>query len=372
MNKATFNRNTPYNHLPLLPLDSDVLDKEVLIKWGLASRALAELKKNILRLPDPFMLVNTISIQEAKTSTEIENIFTTNDDLYKAISDKVREENADPATKEVLNYREALWAGYKDVITRGMFSIDSIVSIYQRIKNTRQGLRSPQSQVVIRRGDSDIKPGEIIYTPPRGKGVVEQKLNNLLEYLNGDLGAGEDPLIKMAITHYQFEAIHPFNDGNGRCGRVLNLLYLVKTGLLSHPVLYMSKYIIRNKADYYHLLAGVTQRGAWKPWLLFMLDAVEKTSADTNYLIDAIIDQMAATLLYARSEIKWYTKEVNELIFSQPYIKPSVIGKILGRTSRTTITNYMHTLSEMNILTPVQDGKEVFYLNNDLVRILEG
>ena len=370
--RLKFDRNLPYNQLPLLPLVSDVLEKDVLLKWGLASRALAELNKNILRLPNPQMLINTISLQEAKTSTAIENIFTTNDELYKAISDKVREENTDPATKEVLNYREALWAGFRDIIDEGSFSVNSMVSIYQRIKNTRQGLRPPQSQVVIRRGDSQFKPGEIVYTPPRGKGVVEEKLNNLIAYLNGKLGANEDPLIKMVISHYQFEAIHPFNDGNGRSGRILNLLYLIKTKLLSQPVLYMSKYIIQNKADYYYLLAGVTQRNDWKPWLLYMLDAVEKTSAETNFLIDSIIDQMASTFDYAKQEIKWYSKEVNEQIFSQPYIKPHSIGKILGRTSRTTLTKYMHELTEKNILTPRQDGKEVFYLNNDLIRILEG
>ena len=369
---AQFDRNIPYNQLPLLPIPSDIIDKEVVIKWGVASRALAELKGNVLRLPNPDILINTISLQEAKSSSEIENIFTTNDELYRAISDKVNEENSNPAIKEVLHYREALWSSYKELNEKEVFSQDLIVSIFQRIKKTNEGIRSPQSQVVIRRGNSDLKPGEIVYTPPRGTGVIEEKLQNLVDYLNGTLPCEDDPLLKMAVAHYQFEAIHPFSDGNGRTGRILNLLYLVKSGLISQPVLYLSSYIIRNKDDYYFRLAGVTQRGAWKPWLLFMLDAVENTSAHTNRLIDEIVNQMAATLDYARKELKWYTKEVNELIFSQPYVKPKLVGEVVGRSSRTTLTRYMQELARLKILTPKQAGKEVYYINNDLVRILEG
>ena len=180
-----------------------------------------------------------------------------------------------------------------------------------------------------------------------------------------------DPLLKMCIAHYQFEAIHPFSDGNGRTGRILNLLYLVKSNLLSLPVLYLSNYIIKNKDDYYYHLAGVSQRGAWKPWILFMLDAIEKTSINTNQSIDMIIDQMEATLAFGRKELKWYNKEVNEALFSQPYIKPSIIGNITGRKSRTTLTAYMKELIKKQILSTNQVGKEVFYINNDLVRILE-
>lgn len=372
MKKDTqFDRNIPFNQLPVLPIPSDVIDREVIIKWGIASRALAELKSNILRLPNPDILINTISLQEARSSSEIENIFTTNDELYRAISDKVNEENSNPATKEVLHYREALWSSYKELHESGSFSLDLLVSIFQRIKKTKEGIRSPQSQIVIRRGNSELKPGEIVYTPPRGKGIIEEKLQNLIDYLNGTLPGEEDPLLKMAIAHYQFEAIHPFSDGNGRTGRIINLLYLVKSGLISQPILYLSSYIIHNKDEYYYRLAGVTQRGAWKPWLLFMLDAVENTSTHTNHLIDEIVKQMAATLEYARIELKWYSKEVNELIFSQPYVKPQLIGEVVGRSSRTTITKYMQELVKFKILTPKQVGKEVYYINNDLIRILE-
>jgi Fic family protein len=369
--KDKYDRTLPFNDLPPLPPDNRVVDKDVLLSWGYASRALAELNKNLLRLPNPDMLVNTISLQEAKSSSAIENIFTTEDELYKAISDTVREEYANPNTKEVLRYREALWAGYREVKEKGSIDLESIVKVFQEVKNTGQTIRPPQSQVVIKRGQSEFRPGEIIYTPPRGKGVVEEKMANLIGFMNDKGNKEMDPLIRMAIAHYQFEAIHPFTDGNGRTGRIINLLYLVQEGLISHPGLYLSKYIIDHKDEYYHCLSGVTQRQAWKPWIIYMLEAVRQTAYYTSQMIDAIVDQMAATLEYGKREIKWYTKEVNEAIFTQPYIKPQVLGKILGRTSRTTLTRYMNELSEHKILMPKQDGKEVFYLNNDLIRILE-
>lgn len=176
----------------------------------------------------------------------------------------------------------------------------------------------------------------------------------------------------MCIAHYQFEAIHPFPDGNGRTGRILNLLYLVNAGLLNLPVLYLSKYIIVNKDDYYYNLGIVTQRGSWKPWILYMLDAIEKTAELTSRLIDSILAQMDSTLVHAKGSIKWYSKEVNELIFSQPYIKPKLIADQLKITSRTTLTKYFNELVEAKILSPVKDGKELFYMNDDLIRILEG
>lgn len=369
--KIMFDRNKPYNELPLLPPPDEVINNEVLLKWGLASRALAELNKNMLRLPNPTMLINTISLQEAKSSSEIENIFTTDDELFKAISDTVKEENANPNTKEVLRYREALWAGYADIQEKGRVDIDLIIKIYQQIKDTKQEIRSPQSQVVIKKGDSEFRAGEVIYTPPRGEGIIESKMKNLMEFLNNNKKYSIDPLLKMVIAHYQFEAIHPFSDGNGRAGRVFNLLYLVNQGLLSHPVLYLSKYIIQHKDDYYFHLSAVTQRNAWKKWLLFMLEAVKQTASYTNRLIDEITSQKEATYNFASDKLKWYNMEINETLFSQPYIKPEIIGKILNRTSRTTLTHYMKELCKLQILSLKQDGKEVFYLNNDLIRILE-
>ncbi|MBA3706012.1 MAG: Fic family protein [Bacteroidetes bacterium] len=322
-----------------------------------------------MRIPNPLMLVNTISLQEAQSSTAIENIFTTEDELYKAVSDTVKEETANPATKEVLKYREALWGGYNTLTKKKVFDKSIAIKIFQQIKNTKQGIRPPQSQVVIKRGQSEFKAGEIIYTPPRGPGIVENKINNLFDFLNQKNSF--DPLLKMAIAHYQFEAIHPFTDGNGRAGRILNLLYLVDQKLLSHPVLYLSKFIIHHKDDYYHHLSGVTQRQAWKPWLIYMLSAVEGTAQITNQKIDEILAQMESTHKYAQAKLKWYSLELNQALFSQPYFKQKLVGEITGIRSRTTLTKYMQQLVDLGVLTAHEDGREVFYINNDLIRILQ-
>jgi len=368
--KVVYDRLKPFNGLPALPIDLK-LDSELLLKWGYASRALAELNRNLQRLPNPSMLVNTLSIREAKSSAEIENIFTTEDELYKAISDSVKEERANPATKEVLRYREALWEGYNHVAQAGELKIKTIISIHKKVKNSTQGIRPPQSLTVIKRGESEFRSGEVIYTPPRGKGIIESKMENLLKFLNDDKFSDLDPLLKMCIAHGQFEAIHPFSDGNGRTGRIINLLYLVSQGLISQPVLYLSKYIIENKDDYYYHLGGITQKGAWKKWVLFMLEAVLKTAQHTNRLIDDIINQMDATYIHGKEHLKWYSKEINELLFYQPYCKAKLIGGAIERSSRTTLTKYMADLVSIGILSSKQDGKEVYFINNDLIRILE-
>ncbi|MEX0982241.1 MAG: Fic/DOC family N-terminal domain-containing protein [Bacteroidales bacterium] len=368
-----FDRSKPFNVISALPPSAEIEnDPEILKKLVSASRALATVDGNINRLANPLMLVNTIALQEAKTSTEIENIFTTEDELYKAVSDSVKERNADPATKEVLKYREALWTGYNLIRETGKIDHKIIIGIYQKIKETNSSYRPPQANVVIRRGQSEFRSGEIVYTPPRGEGLVENLMDNLIQYLNDNEKHKLDPLLKMSIAHYQFEAIHPFQDGNGRTGRILNLLYLVNQNLLSHPVLYMSKYIIINKDDYYFNLGAVSQRNAWKSWILYMLDAIEQTSHLTNNIINEILEQMDSTLSYTKSKIKWYNKEVNELLFSQPYIKPSSIGNVVDKSSRTTLTKYVNELIQYKVLTPKKDGLEVYYLNNDLIRILEG
>jgi Fic family protein len=368
-----YDRREPYNNLPLLPPNKDIANNPAILKRLVsASRALATVNGNLNRLPNPLMLINTLALQEAKTSTEIENIFTTEDELYKAISESQTESEASPAIKEVLKYREALWAGFRELQENKVIDSKLIKQIFNQIKETNTGYRPPQAQVVIKRGESEFRSGEIIYTPPRAAGLIEQLIDNMLEYLNNDEEYPGDPLIKMCVAHYQFEAIHPFQDGNGRTGRILNLLYLFSKGLLSQPVLYMSKFIILHKEDYYYKLGAVTQRGSWEAWIEFMLEATEKTSILTNRKINEILDQMEATLAYAKGKIKWYSKEVNEAIFSQPYIKPKIIGDVVGKSSRTTLTKYMNELVSLNILSPKKDGLEVFYVNNDLIRILEG
>lgn len=373
MEKIKFDRRTPYNDLPLLPPNNDIENNPIILKRLVsASRALATVNGNLNRLPNPLMLINTLALQEAKTSTEIENIFTTEDELYKAISDKHKESIANPSTKEVLKYREALWAGFKELQVKKKIDAQLIKEIFNQIKETTSGYRPPQAQVVIKRGDSEFRSGEIIYTPPRAEGVINALMGNLIEYYNNDDLYPADPLLKMCVGHYQFEAIHPFQDGNGRTGRILNLLYLFSKGLLCQPVLYMSKFIILNKEDYYYNLGAVTQRNSWETWIEFMLEATEKTSVLTNARINEILSQMASTLEYAKGKIRWYNKEINEAIFSQPYIKPFIIGEILGKTSRTTLTKYMNELVNNRILRPKKDGNEVYYINDDLIRILEG
>lgn len=366
-----FDRNIPHNALPLLPPPDVEHDPEVLRKLVKATRALASVNYNVLRIPNPLMLINTIALQEARTSTEIENIFTTEDELYMAVSETVREDRSNLAIKEVLRYREALWTGYGELTRKGKIDIDLITSIFQQIKDTSAGIRPPHAMITIKRGESEFRSGETIYTPPRGADVLENLMQNLVAYLNDDDRYPADPLLKMCITHYQFEAIHPFQDGNGRTGRILNLLYLVSQNLLTQPVLYLSQYIVHHKDDYYHNLAGVTQRGDWKAWVMFMLDAIEKTAIVTSDLIDAILRQMNETFLYGKANIKWYNKEINEALFSQPYSRPKTIADVISKSSRTTITKYMDELVKARILVPRREGKEVYYLNEDLIRILQ-
>ena len=368
----TYDRKNPFNDLPLLPPPPQIgNDIDIWKKLVAASRALASVKNGMLRLPNPYMLINTIALKEAQTSTAIENIFTTEDELYKAVSDTVQEDNSNAATKEVLRYREALWEGYRMISDKKTIDMDCVLSIFRQVKNSSAGMRPPQSQTTIKRGQSEFRAGEIIYTPPRGTRLINKLMNNLLEYLNNDEKYPDDPLLKMCFSHYQFEAIHPFQDGNGRTGRIINLLYLVNKGLLSMPTLYLSKYIIVHKDDYYYNLGAVTQRGSWKEWVLYMLDAIESTSKLTERLITEIIDQMNATLDYGKSQLKWYNKEINEVIFSQPYLKPATIGELIERSSRTTLSRYMNEMVEAKILSHKKDGNKVYYLNDDLIRILQ-
>ena len=367
-----FDRAQPYNDLPPLGVLNVEDNIKILKKLVTATRALATINGNLNRLPNPLMLVNTLSLQEAKTSTAIENIFTTEDELYKAISDSSKFDKYNPAIKEVLRYREALWAGFSTLQTKSGITEQLIIRIFNQIKETNTEYRPPQAKIVIKRGKSEFSPGEIVYTPPRGEGIINKLMKNLVDFLNDDEKYPIDPLLKMCIAHYQFEAIHPFQDGNGRTGRILNLLYLYSKGLLSQPALYISKYIISNKDDYYYKLSAVTQRQSWEPWILYMLDAIEKTSVIANNRINEIIEQMDLTFEYAKGKIKWYSKEINEVIFSQPYIKSKILGKVMRKTSRTTLTKYMNELVENKILRPKKIGTEVYYLNDDLLRILEG
>lgn len=252
-----YDRNRPFNSLPLLPPDNEKVETiEVLKALNNANKALAELKGIAKKLPNQSMLVNTIALREAKASTEIENIFTTDDELYKALS--ISEYGLKGNAKEVLRYRQALWKGYNDIGINQQLKIDTLIEIYREIKQVNDGIRPSQTETVILKRGSGLLAGEVVYTPPRGEHIIEEKLKNLIEYVNDDLKYPHDPLIKIAVSHYQFEAIHPFRDGNGRAGRILSILIMIQKHLLNVPILYLSAYIIREKEEYYELLKNVT------------------------------------------------------------------------------------------------------------------
>src|SRR6056297_1968250 len=320
MSKETipYDRTKPYNNLPLLPPDDkNVITIEVFKALNNANKALAELKGLARKLPNQSMLVNTIALREAKASTEIENIFTTEDELYKSLT--VNDSYLNGNAKEVLRYREALWRGYTEIINNGNFTIDSLIKIYQEIQNVNDGVRPPQTETVIKKRGSGLLSGEVIYTPPRGKKIINEKLNNLIEYINDDNKYDYDPLIKLAISHYQFEAIHPFRDGNGRAGRILRILLMNQKHLLDLPILYLSAYVIRVKDAYYEYLKNLTSLKRWEPWIIYMLKAVEETSVYTISKIEEIDRLFARTLKLVEDKLPHIRKEVIENLFEQPY-----------------------------------------------------
>ena len=258
-----FDRNKPYNNLPPLPSATELYrDEDVINELMLASRRLAELKGLASTLPNQSIFVNTIALREAKASSAIENIFTTDDELYRSLSYQEDDYLEGPA-KEILHYREALWKGFNRIAADKTMTLDTIIDVYREVKRTHDGIRPYQAEVVIKKRGWGSLIAETVYTPPRGKGVVEKKMAELLEFLNDDTKFPIDPLFKMAMAHYQFEAIHPFRDGNGRAGRILCILYMIQKQLLDLPILYLSSYILQNKDEYYQNLSGVTGTLLW-------------------------------------------------------------------------------------------------------------
>ena len=308
-----FDPNKPYNDLPLLPPKGDIETKAILKKTISANRALAGLKGATNLIPNPEILINAITLQEAKSSSEIENVVTTNDRLFKAFSAKSN--HFDNNTKEVIRYRDALWEGFNELKLRGILSTNLFVKIYQKIKETNADIRNtPDTKLVNDKG-------KVIYTPPVGEKQIRDFLQNLEKFIYND-SSSTDPLIKSAIIHYQFEAIHPFTDGNGRTGRIILILYLIVIKYLELPVLYLSRYIIENKSRYYTLLRTVTEKNDWEPWILYLLEAIESTSNQTIQLIDKIKQSLNDTINTVRTlQQAPVPKEVLELIYEQPYSK---------------------------------------------------
>ncbi len=360
-----YDRNLPYNNLPLLPPDdTDLESREIMRNAISANRALAELKGTGASIPNPNILINSLILQEAKHSSEIENVITTNDALYKAFS--AQTSKIDPATKEVLHYREALWEGFTQMQKKGLLTTNLFIRIVQTIKQNKAGIRSTPGTKI-----ANQLTGKVVYSPPEGETVIRDKLANLEAWLHepGDI----DPLVKLAVLHYQFEAIHPFSDGNGRTGRLINILYLAQQNLLGQPILYLSKYIIDHKADYYRLLRAVTEKQEWQPWILFMLNALEQTAGSTRQRIADIRQLLETTLQKAKAGLpgRVYSKELIELLFHQPYTKVRMIVDA-GIVQRKAAAEYLKELEIIGILKSQTIGKEKLYLNIDLFGLLSG
>jgi Fic family protein len=358
---TAFNKDIPYNDLPLLPPKQELETIAVLRKTISASRALSKLNGAITNLPNPRLFLDTIHLQEAKASSEIENIITTNDDLYQAIVADKKFDN--PAAKEVISYKEALWHGLEQLEKKPFITTNLCIEIVQRIKQNTSGIRTTPGTTL-----SNTK-GEVIYTPPSGESVIRDRLSNLEKFINEP--SKLDPLIKMALMHYQFEAIHPFADGNGRTGRILLLLYLKLEKLLDVPAIYLSEYIINNKAAYYNKLRLVTEKEDWEGWILYMLDMIETTAQKGLERLEAITSLMEQLSEEIKTQLpKAYSRELVEILFRLPYTKRKhLIDEKLGTPK--TVGNYLRDLEHAGFLKSVKVGKEKLYLNFRLMEILE-
>ena len=357
-----FNIHTPYNDLPDLPPKIDIETKTILKKAINANKALAGLKGISSTIPNPLILVNAIVLQEAKDSSQIENIVTTNDQLYEAFTETIK--TYDAQTKEVLRYREALWEGFKLLKRNNLLTTNLYINVYNVIKANSAGIRkTPGTKIAT-------STGKTLYMPPEGENIIRDKLRNLEEFIHDDK-YDIDPLIKLALIHYQFEAIHPFTDGNGRTGRIINILYLILTGLLDLPVLYLSKYIIENKDQYYQLLRNVTTKNAWEPWIEYVLDGIEATAIYTEEIIIHIRKLLDDTIEKAKSGLpkRVYSKELIELLFVQPYCKVKQLVDA-GIAKRQTAAEYLRELEKIGILRSKKVGTTKLYLNIKLYDLL--
>jgi Fic family protein len=358
---SKFSRKIPYNDLPLLPPNVEIESKRILRKTISAGRALAQLNGTLLNLPNPTLFLDTIYLQEAKASSEVENIITTNDELYKSwVADKKVD---DSPTKEVLSYKEALWLGLEQIKSKPFITTNLCIKIVQCIKQNTASIRKTPGTTLSN------SRGEVIYTPPTGETVIRENLSNLEKFINENETI--DPLIKMALMHYQFEAIHPFSDGNGRTGRILLLLYLKLSGLLDTPAIYLSEYIIKNKAEYYKCLRGVTENNDWENYILYMLDMIEETSIKGLERLNKITTSMMKTSEEIKEKLpKIYSKDLVEILFRLPYTKRQhLIDENIGNSK--TVGSYLIKLEEYGFLTSVKVGKEKLYLNQELLKILE-
>jgi Fic family protein len=355
-----FDPKQPHNALPPLPPKADIETRPVL-KACIDARAAVEGLRQAGRLiPNQSVLINTIPLLEARASSEIENIITTADALFKHA--QLDPEKADNATREALQYRTALRQGV-DSLQRRPLTTSTAVAVCSTIKGQQMDIRRVPGTKL-----ENPASGEVVYTPPEGEALLRDKLANWERFIHEQPAI--DPLIRMAVAHYQFEAIHPFTDGNGRTGRVLNQLMLVEYGLLESPVLYLSRYIIRNKADYYRLLLSVTRDAAWEEWILYMLKGMSETALWTTAKIGAIRSLMEHTAEYVRSHApKLYSHELVELIFTQPYCRIHNLVKS-GIAKRQTAADYLKALVDIGVLKDVKVGREKLFIHQNFISLL--
>lgn len=349
--------------IPKLPLPIDLETKTVLKKLAKAHQALAELKGIAGIIPNQSILIDTLSLQEAKDSSAIENIITTHDELYK--SDISANQFSSYAAKEVYSYATALKNGYEKVRKNGLLTISSILEIQQTLEENSAGFRKLPGTVL-----KNDRTGEIVYSPPQNQEEVRALMYNLEQFINDDNLCDWDPLIKMAVIHHHFESIHPFYDGNGRTGRIINILYLVKQGLLDTPVLYLSRFINQNKEEYYRLLQSVRDERDWEPWILYILAGVEKTSHQTINLILEIKNLMQVQKNKMRDELpKIYSHELINNLFRHPYTKIDFVMHEL-QIARKTAIKYLEELVSIGILSKQKKWKENLYINDALFDLL--
>ena len=360
---SLFDPKIPYNELPLLPPPIDLIETKDILKKCISARvALAELKQAAELIPNSAVLVNALPLLEARASSEIENIVTTTDKLFEFAD--IAEDKADAATKEALRYRTALYEGTK-MVQRGMLTTDMAIQIVSTIKDVELDLRAESGTTLKNR-----LSGEVIYTPPVGQKLLQTMLDNWAEFMHRSTDI--DPLVRMAVQHYQFEAIHPFADGNGRTGRIINILFLVEHGLLDSPILYLSRYIISNKAAYYRLLKQVTHEQDWETWINFILDGVEETCVWTTDKIKAIRELMEHTAQFVNKSLpKIYSWELVELLFKQPYCR---IGNIVdaGIAKRQTASVYLKQLCDIGVLREIKSGRENIFVHPKYIELLTG
>ena len=357
----SFERSQPYNDLPLLPPATELETRAVLKQAIAANRMLANLRGLAAQIPNQGVLINSIVLQEARLSSEIEDIVTTNDELYRADADA--DGKTDQRTKEVLRYRQALNHGCRELQgQQGQqgrpLSTNLFIEIVQIIKEVEFGIRKVPGTALKN------ERGEVVYTPPVGEAVIRDKLGNLEQFMHAQDEL--DPLVKMAVMHYQFEAIHPFEDGNGRTGRILNLLYLVDQGLLDIPVLFLSRYIMANKPAYYEGLRRVTEAQDWENWILFMLRAVESTAQQTFEQVTRIRCLMEEVRGQVQTQAPAiYSKDLVEAIFAHPYTKIQFLVDA-GIAKRQTASTYLQTLAGLGLLRASKQGREMYYANDAL------